>query len=98
MASILDDPLASVGVRRLRGTHGSSGETSCSATRPLALRSLQPAPDRDVPQYRYDPQRQIATDLAGAPLGPNLAKQWTSTEETHTDGDGGDNENWGWEE
>jgi len=51
-----------------------------------------------VPQYRYDPQRQIATDLAGAPLGPNLAKQWTSTEETHTDGDGGDNENWGWEE
>jgi putative ATP-grasp target RiPP len=62
------------------------------------LRSLQPAPDRDLPEYVYDPQRQIATDPAGHPWGPTLKKDWTSTEGTHTDGDGGDNESWGWEE
>jgi hypothetical protein len=39
----------------------------------------------------YDPQRQIATDPAGYPLGPNLKKGWITTEGTHTNGDGGDN-------
>ncbi|MGH3902727.1 MAG: putative ATP-grasp-modified RiPP [Pseudonocardiaceae bacterium] len=98
MACILDDPLASVGVRGLPRAYGPGSATNCSETRPLALRSLQPAPDRDVPKYVYDPQRQIATDPSGSPLGPHLAKEWTTTEGTHTDGDGGDNENWGWEE
>ncbi|MGQ0774006.1 MAG: putative ATP-grasp-modified RiPP [Pseudonocardiales bacterium] len=100
--TILDDPLASVGVRGLPRTYGASGAksytTSCPETMPLVLRSLHPAPECDVPEYVYDPQRQIATDPAGAPLGPFLAKDWTSTEGTHTDGDGGDNESWGWEE
>ncbi|MGQ0778453.1 MAG: hypothetical protein ACT4NY_29265 [Pseudonocardiales bacterium] len=96
--TILDDPLASVGVHRLSRTHGPSSETSCSATRPLVLRRLQSAPDRDVPEYVYEPQRQIATDPAGALLGPLLAKDWTSIKGTHQDGDGGDNETYGWEE
>ncbi|MGQ0778438.1 MAG: putative ATP-grasp-modified RiPP [Pseudonocardiales bacterium] len=98
MVSILDDPLASVGLRHARRTHGVCSATSCSATRPLALRVLQPAPDRDVPEYVYDPKRQIATDPAGAPWGPRMDKEWTSIEGTHTDGDGGDNETYDWEE
>jgi len=96
--TILDDPLATVGVRGIPRIYRPGNATSCLATRPLVLRGLQPAPDRDVPEYVYDPQRQIATDLAGVPLRPLLAKDWTSTEGTHTDGDGGDNESWGWEE
>jgi putative ATP-grasp target RiPP len=50
-----------------------------------------------VPEYVYDPQRQIATDPAGDPLGPFLKKDWTSIPGTHTDGDGGDNETYDWE-
>ncbi len=98
IAILSDDPLCSVGVRGRPRAGRPSSETSCSATRPLVLRSLQPAPDRDLPEYVYDPQRQIATDPAGHPLGPNLKKEWTSTEGTHPDGDGGDNESWSWEE
>lgn len=73
-------------------------ESSCSITTPLVLRRLHPVPVQEMPEYVYDPQRQIATDLAGAPWAPRLEKQWTTTAGTHTDGDGGDNENWGWEE
>ncbi len=98
MAPILERPLASVGMRGTPQTRRVSSETSCSATRPVVLRIVQPAPDRDVPKYAYDPQRQIATNPAGDPLGPTLGKEWTSTEGTHTDGDGGDNESWSWEE
>ncbi len=98
MEAIVDDPLASVGVRDSLRTGGPSSVASCSATRPLALRNLRPAPNRDLPEYVYDPRRQIATDHAGQPLAPNLGKDWTTTEGTHTDGDGGDNESWGWEE
>ncbi|MGH3974768.1 MAG: putative ATP-grasp-modified RiPP [Pseudonocardiaceae bacterium] len=99
MIAILgDDPLSSVGVLRSRRTGGSSSAISDPATRPLALCGVQPAADHDLPEYVYDPCRQIATDLAGHPLGPSLKKDWTSTEGTHTDGDGGDNESWGWEE
>jgi hypothetical protein len=99
MIAILgDDPLSSVGVRRTPRTGGPSTETSCSATRPLVLRGVQLAPDRDIPEYVYDLRRQIATDPTGYPLGPNLKKDWTTVEGTHTDGDGGDNESWSWEE
>jgi putative ATP-grasp target RiPP len=59
---------------------------------------MHPAGTRELPEFEYDPQRQIAVDPDGAPLGPNLKKDWTSHESTHTDGDGGDNETWGWEE
>ncbi len=79
-------------------TGGPSSPTSGPATRPLVLRGLHPAPDCGLPEFVYDPQRQIATDPAGAPLGPNLNKDWTTIEGTHTDGDGGDNETYGWEE
>lgn len=90
-------PLSSVGARSKRRPNGPNGAVSCSETRPLALRVLQPAPDREVPDYVYDSQRQIATDSDGVPLVPHMAKEWT-TDGTHTDGDGGDNEGWGWEE
>jgi len=96
--TILDNPLASVGVCHTPRTQGPRSVANCSATRPLVLRVLQPAPDRDVPEYVYDPQRQIATDPAGAPLGPRMDKDWTSIDGTHTDGDGGDNETYDWEE
>jgi putative ATP-grasp target RiPP len=66
--------------------------------RPLVLRIAHEAPVGEVPAYLFDPTRQIATDLEGRPLGPMLKKDWTSYESTHTDGDGGDNETWGWEE
>ncbi|WP_414942692.1 putative ATP-grasp-modified RiPP [Amycolatopsis sp. cmx-11-51] len=76
--------------------------TAVSATdapeQPLALRALRPAPRRDLPDHVYDPVRQVAVDLAGRPLAPTLGKDWTSLEGTHTDGDGGDNETWDWEE
>jgi len=98
MGSILDDPLATVGLRGLSRTDGNDSAVGSSAARPLVLRNLRPAPNQDTPAYVYDPLRQIATDPAGFPLVPSLAKQWTTTEGTHTDGDGGDNENWSWEE
>jgi putative ATP-grasp target RiPP len=99
MIAILgDDPLSSVGVRRTPPTGEPSSATSYLATRPLVLRGVRSVPDRVVPEYVYDPQRQIATDPAGHPLGPNLKKDWTTIEGTHTDGDGGDNESWSWEE
>lgn len=66
--------------------------------RPLALRDLRPAPERVIPEHGYDPVAQVATDLRGRPLVPDLKKDWTTIEGTHTDGDGGDNEMWEWEE
>lgn len=98
IAILSDDPLSSVGVLRIPRTGRPSSETSCSTTRPLVLHGVQPARDRDLPEYVYDQRRQIATDSTGEPLGPNLAKDWTSIEGTHTDGDGGDNETYDWEE
>lgn len=94
----LDDPLSSVALRSWRVSGAPRGETRDPAVRPLVLRVVRLAPDREVPDYVYDPRRQIATDPAGRPLGPNLKKEWTTVEGTHTDGDGGDNELWDWEE
>lgn len=93
-----DQPLATVATGGLLPLDRPCSETSCPATRPLVLRDVRAAPARDVPDYVYDVRRQIATDSDGRPLGPSLAKDWTSYESTHTDGDGGDNETWGWEE
>ena len=93
-----DDPLSSVGVcpAGLIDWHGS--RTSSLRTRPLVMRGARVAPAGEVPEYRYDPQRQIAIGPDGRPLSPTLSKEWTSYKSTHTDGDGGDNETWGWEE
>lgn len=95
MTAFVDDPLTSWELsnpdRRGNG-QGSPGEM------PLALRQLDDAPERDLPDYRYDPVRQVAVDTAGRPLAPSMKKDWTSIKETHTDGDGGDNEQWTWEE
>lgn len=66
--------------------------------RPFVLRVAREAPVGEVPAHLFDPVRQVATDLEGRPLAPMLKKDWTTYESTHTDGDGGDNETWGWEE
>jgi putative ATP-grasp target RiPP len=95
---VLDGPLSSVGLRPWRVSGAPRSEARDPAVRPLVLRGVRPAPDREVPEHVYDPRRQIATDLAGRPLGPDLKKEWTTVEGTHTDGDGGDNELWDWEE
>ena len=98
----LPGPLSSIEIRNHRTSDQAGGATSVAhspaAVRPLALRELRPAPQRDIPEYVYDPRRQIATDPAGRPMGPDLKKDWTTIEGTHTDGDGGDNEWWDWEE
>lgn len=95
---VLDTPLSSIVIRVRRTSVTPSGDADAEAVRPLALRVLRPAPDRDIPAYVYDPRRQIATDAEGEPVEPDLKKDWTTVEGTHTDGDGGDNELWGWEE
>ncbi len=96
----LAGPLSSIEIRarKTSGTAGIASGGAGAAVVPLALRVLRPAPERAVPEYVYDPRRQIATDREGRPLGPDLKKDWTTVEGTHTDGDGGDNELWGWEE
>jgi len=93
-----DGPLASLTTGGTLPIERSCSGTSCPATRPLVLRGVRPAPLRDVPEHVYDQLRQIATAPGGRPLWPTLAKEWTSYDSTHTDGDGGDNETWGWEE
>lgn len=99
MVALVDtDPLSSLTIRQDVPASGPSSGKSCPSTRPLALGDAQPAPDPSTLDYCYDPQRQVAVDAAGRPLSPNLAKDWTTIEGTHTDGDGGDNEMWQWEE
>jgi putative ATP-grasp target RiPP len=94
----LNIPLSSIVIRARRTSVTLSGDADAEVVRPLALRVLRPAPDRDIPAYVYDPRRQIATDAEGEPWEPDMTKDWTTVEGTHTDGDGGDNELWGWEE
>ncbi len=94
----LAGPLSSIEIRAQRVSDTVSGAAGAVAPRPLVLRGLRPAPEREVPEYVYDPRRQVATDLDGRPLAPELKKDWTTIEGTHTDGDGGDNEMWDWEE
>lgn len=89
-------PLSSIEIPAGR-TGGTNGRLDPDG-RPLALRDLRPAPQRVVPEYVYDPRRQVAVAPDGRPLAPDLKKDWTTIEGTHTDGDGGDNEMWDWEE
>ena len=93
----LPGPLSTIEIRAHR-TADPAADATTSTVRPLALRKMRPAPQRDIPKYVYDPRRQIATDPDGRPLAPDLKKDWTTIEGTHTDGDGGDNELWDWEE
>ncbi|MGH3793715.1 MAG: hypothetical protein ACRDSP_02380 [Pseudonocardiaceae bacterium] len=90
-------PLSSLGLRSVQGLGPGEG-VGCVETTPLALQVLVPAPDQGLPEHVYDPRQQVATDFAGRPLAPSLDKNWTTVEGTHTDGDGGDNESWSWEE
>jgi hypothetical protein len=101
---VLDTPLSSIVIHVRRTSVAASGDAGPGAVRPLALRVLHPAPDRRIPAYVYDPRRQIAISAESedddelVPVEPDLTKDWTTVEGTHTDGDGGDNELWGWEE
>ena len=99
-ASSLTGPLSSIEIPTGSpgAAAGAAAGTRPAAARPLALRELRPAPNREIPEHRYDPVAQVATDLAGRPLAPDMKKDWTTIEGTHTDGDGGDNEMWEWEE
>ena len=63
-----------------------------------SLQTILRHQERAIPEHVYDPVRQLATDPGGWPLAPDLKKDWTTIEGTHTDGDGGDNELWEWEE
>jgi hypothetical protein len=95
----LDTPLSSIVIRTRRGSVTARAGGSPATARSLALRVLHPAPDRHIPAYVYDPRRQIAiTAESEDDNKPDLKKDWTTVEGTHTDGDGGDNELWGWEE
>jgi putative ATP-grasp target RiPP len=95
-----DDQLASVGLRALHrpGDCVAADAGWRPGTMPLVLHGLEPAPRRDVPPHRYDPIRQVAVTEDGLPLLPTLEKDWTTIAGTETDGDGGDNESWTWEE
>lgn len=99
-ADSLTGPLSSIEIPIFRpgAATGVTPRTRPTAARPLALRGLRPAPEREIPAHLYDPVAQVATDLNGRPLVPDLKKDWTTIEGTHTDGDGGDNEMWDWEE
>ncbi|MET9260525.1 putative ATP-grasp-modified RiPP [Amycolatopsis sp. NPDC004079] len=100
-ASSLTGPLSSVDIPSPARTvaPGIPADLLASAEAlPLALRHSRPAPEREIPAHRYDPVAQVAVDPEGRPMTPNLAKDWTSLDGTHTDGDGGDNETWAWEE
>jgi putative ATP-grasp target RiPP len=93
----LEGPLSSVQLQP--SVHADPGAVlSAPSIRPLALRQLRPAPQPELPAYRYDRHAQVATHADGRPLGPSLGKEWTTLPTTHTDGDGGDNELWDWEE
>ena len=103
-SDVLNDPLSSIVIcaRHARTTAG--GHAGGSAVRPLALRVLHPVPDQHIPAYVYDAWAAIALtadsddDDELVSVQPDLTKDWTTVEGTHTDGDGGDNELWGWEE
>ncbi|MBV8539047.1 MAG: hypothetical protein JO364_05540 [Pseudonocardiales bacterium] len=102
LAGSLTSPLSSIEIPTGRpgdpvGTDTGT-RTPDPESRPLVLRQLRPAPRREILEHGYDPVRQVATDLEGRPLLPDLKKDWTTIEGTHTDGDGGDNEMWEWEE
>lgn len=95
----LPGPLSSLEVRDT-GPHSREGrqKTTPVGDLPLALREMAIAPGRMVPAHVYDPHQQVALDSIGRVLAPGMDKDWTTIEGTHTDGDGGDNELWDWEE
>lgn len=100
MTAIFDDPLTTAEFTRPRA--GADRELAGQRQpAPLPLQSLVtvPAERTALPEYRYDPVRQLAVNPSGEPLEMGKkGKDWTSYDSTHTDGDGGDNETWGWEE
>lgn len=91
-------PLSSASLRfSIRRTGRSTGESS-PETRPLGLRHAREVAKPGRPDYLYCEIRQIAVapDGSGVPLIESMGKQWRT--KMKTDGDEGEEENFGWEE
>lgn len=98
-STVFADPLATTEFTRPADDRQVARHLDGPAPLPLQGMVSIPANNTAVPEYRYDPERQIAVDPHGEPFRMGKkGKEWTSYESTHTDGDGGDNETWGWEE
>jgi hypothetical protein len=76
LAGSLTSPLSSIEI-----STGRSGEPvgidagtrrSHLAVRPLVLRGLRSAPQREILEHVYDPVGQVATDAAGRAAGPGF--------------------------
>ena len=95
-----DNPLSSTATRLADDAVATTPPASATTPRPFALRWLRPARRPAIPDYRYSAESQVAVSADGAPLTPQLGKDWT-TSPYKKDGDGPNcdgNEDWGWEE
>lgn len=94
------DPLATSSMRfapPLESQPSAEGVLHRTPT-PFGLRWLHPARHRTTPNYRYDPERQIAVTPSGAPFAPLMTKDWTTTSYSTDGEDPPSSEEFGWEE
>lgn len=94
------DPLASHGMKFAPGMHelGEPIEIGPAAPTPFGLRWRTPVERPAAPEYHFDGQRQIALDADGAPLVPQMKKDWTTTDYSTDGEDPPSSEEFGWEE
>jgi len=94
------DPLASHGMKFAPGVRelGDPVEAEPTAPTPFGLRWLTPVERPTVPEYRLDGERQVAVDPSGAPLAPQMKKDWTTTDYSTDGEDPPSSEEFGWEE
>ncbi len=92
------NPLSSANLRfSIRRTE-KSANTSCPETRPLGLCGAREVARPVRADYLYCNARQIAVapDGSDVPLIESMGKQWAT--KGKSDGDEGEEEDWGWEE
>ncbi|GAA4862235.1 putative ATP-grasp-modified RiPP [Saccharopolyspora rosea] len=93
------DPLASHGLRFASARPDPEEPADApAAPTPFGLRWIQPVHRPAEPVYRYCPERQIAVDAFGAPLAPQMKKDWTTTDYSTDGEDPPSSEEFGWEE
>ncbi|MBB5159471.1 putative ATP-grasp-modified RiPP [Saccharopolyspora phatthalungensis] len=94
------DPLASHGMKFAPGVRelGEPTELAQAAPTPFGLRWRTPVERPAAPEYHFDGERQIAVDRSGAPLAPQMDKDWTTTDYSTDGEDGPSSEEFGWEE
>lgn len=92
------NPLSSASLRFSVRRTARSADTSCPETRPLGLRGAREVARPVRPDYLYCNVRQIAVapDGSDVPLIKSMGKQWRT--KGKSDGDEGEEEDWGWEE